>query len=240
MPSDHNAAYLHEKLTQEFRRNIINRVWAEQSKIPTEHELCEIYGVSRVTVRQALSILEKEGYIERLQGKGTFVSPLRIVQPLGRFYSLGDQVENLGMIPSSRMYELRLIDASPDMADQFQLPEQGQVYFGIRLRLANDMPIALEHFYLPAYMFPKLTAQEIEDNGLYKTMLNKYGVEPDMASETFESILLNKTEAEFLEWENKKPGIRLERLTYSKGVMIEDSKAIIRGDRYKCRIELVK
>jgi len=240
MQNEQNAAYLHERLTQEFRKNIKNRIWTEQSKIPTENELCELYGVSRITVRQALSILEKEGFIERIQGKGTFVSQPKIVQPLGRFYTVSEQIESLGLTPSSKMYELRLLDASPEMIEQFQLPEPGQIYFGIRLRLADEKPMLLEHFYLPAYLFPKLTAQEIEKHGLYKTMLHKYGIEPEFAEETIESILLNETEAGFLQWEPMKPGIRLERLTYAKGVLIEDSKAVIRGDRYKCRIELVK
>ncbi|MCL1896868.1 MAG: GntR family transcriptional regulator [Clostridiales bacterium] len=234
------TTYLHEELTKEFRQNIENEVWTAHSKIPTEHELCGMHGVSRITVRQALGTLEREGYIERRQGKGTFVSQPKIEQPLGRFYTFTDQIERLGIVPSSRMYELRLLDASPEMTELFHLPEPRQLYFGIRLRLADGMPVALEHFYLPAYLFPGLTAHEIEENGLYSTMLKKYGVEPDRAEETFEAILLNNTEAELLQWENKKPGIRLERFTYSKDVLIEDSKAVIRGDRYKCRIQLVK
>ncbi|HWQ79884.1 MAG TPA: GntR family transcriptional regulator [Anaerovoracaceae bacterium] len=218
--------------------NIEKLVWAPGNKIPTEQELCEQYNVSRITVRRALKALEDKSHIVRIPGKGTFVCEPKIEQPLGNFYSFSEQIERMNMIPSSRMYELRLIEAPPETAKLFGLDADNRVYFGIRLRLANNEPIAIEYFYLPAYLFPDLTAKEIEEYGLYNLMRTKYRVIPDEAEETFESILINNTEALLLNCEPDMPALRLERHTKANGVYVEDSKSVIRGDRYKYRVKL--
>ena len=230
--------FLHNKLYVSFLENIEKAVWVPGNKIPTEQELCEQYNVSRITVRRALKALEDKSYIVRIAGKGTFVCEPKIEQPLGNFYSFSEQIERMNMIPSSRMYELRLVEAPPEVAELFELDDDIRVYSGIRLRLANNEPLAIEYFYLPAYLFPDLTAKEIEEYGLYNIMRTKYHVIPDEAEETFESILINDTEAILLNWESNMPALRLERYTKANGVYIEDSKAVIRGDRYKYKVKL--
>ena len=233
--------FLHIQLYTSFLENIEKGIWAPGKKIPTEQELCDEHNVSRITVRQALKALEDKSYITRIQGKGTFVCEPKIEQPLGNFYSFSEQIERMNLIPSSRMYELRLVDAPPEVAELFELEKhdpKNEVYFGIRLRLANDEPIAIEYFYLPAYLFPGLTIKDIEENGLYGVMNEKFKIIPDEAEETFESILINDTDAILLNWESNMPALRLERHTKAGGVYIEDSRAIIRGDRYKVRVKL--
>lgn len=212
--------------------------WSIDSQIPTERQLCEMYNVSRITVRQALDEIAREGLLYRKQGKGTFVTAPKLEQRLSKFYSFSEEIEKMGYVPGSRILVFSTIKADDNVAKNLNTDKDSFVYRIKRLRLASNEPFAVEISYIPYDMFKDLNENEISSNGLYNTLKQKYNVNPDEAVETFEAVLINSEDAQFLQVKKNSPGLLLERFTDAGGKTIEYCRSIIRGDRYKYKVVL--
>lgn len=226
----------------QLKEVIINKIksneWPIDSRIPTERQLCDIYKVSRITVRQALGELELEGFLYRKQGKGTFVTAPKIEQRLSKFYSFSDEISRMGHVPATKILVFTTIEADDAIARNLNI-EKGSIIYRIkRLRLANNEPFAVETSYMPGNMFSDLKEDEIASYGLYNTLKQRYNVNPDEADETFEAVLIGSEDAHFLQINKNSPGILLERFTHASGKTIEYCRSIIRGDRYKYKVTL--
>jgi len=229
---------LYHQLREVVLSKIESNEWPVNSQIPTERELCEAFGVSRITVRKALSELEREGYLYRKQGRGTFVTSPKIEQRLSRFYSFSEEIRKMGYTPSSKILDLTTMKADKKIAAHLQIEIGAEVYNLERIRLANEEPFAMENSFIPYAVCPGLSAEEIASNGLYGTMKLNYGLTANQAVETFEAVSIRADEAVHLTVAENAPGLLLERVTYSNLIIVEYCRSIIRGDRYKYRIVL--
>lgn len=229
-------------LYYQLKEVIINKIksneWPVDSKILTERQLCDLYKVSRITVRQALGELEQEGFLYRKQGKGTFVTAPKIEQRLSKFYSFSDEIDRMGFVSGTKILVFEAIEADNIISRNLNTKENSMIYRVKRLRLANSEPFAVETSYLPGKLFPELNEDEIASYGLYNTLKKKYDIVPDEAVETFEAILTGSEDAHLLQINKNSPGILLERFTYANGKVIEYCRSFIRGDRYKYKVLL--
>lgn len=230
-------------LYYQLKEILINKVrsneWPIGTKIPTERELCDIYKVSRITVRQALNELEKEGYLNRKQGKGTFVTAPKIEQRLSKFYSFSEEIRKMGYAPETKVLDFNVVKADKDIASLLNLSEGAEVYSIKRLRLANGEPFALETSYIPYEECIGLTPDEVSEKGLYNIMKSKYNIIPSQAEEIFCAVLVSKEDAVHLQVKKGSPGLYLERITYNgANKPVEYCRGVIRGDRYKYRVML--
>ncbi len=212
----------------------------EDDKLPSERELCEKYDVSRSTVRQAIQELEKEGYIYRVHGKGTFVSPERFKQDLLEFYSFTEEMKKLGKTPSSRVLDFKVAKCDEKLARKMKLNVKDNIYVFTRLRLADGEPMMVETSYVPYNRFPDLTRDELEKHAMYDIFTDKYNAEFTCAEETFQPVLTREDEAKLLNYFVGMPSMMIERLTYENGNVIEYTKGIARGDRFKYHVVLKK
>lgn len=229
---------LYYQVKQIIIKNIKNGEWPVNSKIPTELELCKMFGVSRITVRQALAQLEKEGFLYRKQGKGTFVTTPKLEQRLSRFYSFSEEIKKMGLEPSTIVIDFSLIQANEDISSRLNIKPESLVFAIKRLRLADNEPFAIEISYIPHDIASGITRKEIEENGLYATLRDNYGIVPKQAVESFEAVLMGNEEAKYLKAGSKAPALRLERSTYANSKLVEYCVSIIRGDKYKYKITL--
>ncbi|MCX7623600.1 MAG: GntR family transcriptional regulator [Thermomicrobium sp.] len=206
--------------------------------IPPERELEQRFGVSRVTVRQALHQLVLAGRLERGQGKGTFVARPKLEQGLA-LTSFSEEMLQRGMRPGSRMLGVRTVAATTDLAG-FLDCQVGQPLIELRrLRLADGEPMALETVYLSAERFPSLLEADLTDRSLYAWLSERYGVELAHARQTIEATVLGPDEARLLEVPVGTPAFRLERVSYDRrDVPIELVRSLYRGDRYKLHARL--
>lgn len=232
---------MYYQLKQIIIEMIESRELKDNERLPTEKELCEKYSISRATVRQALTELENEDYIYKIQGKGTFVSPKKFQQDLLKFYSFTEEMKKINRKPSSKVLSFEIKYPSKKIASTLNIKNSEKIYEFVRLRLADDEPMMLETTHIPYSYYKVLSKKQLEEKPLYSILINEYGVSFSKAEEIFRSTLINKEEAKKLNYFKGGPAILLERITYdSKDRLIEYTKSIARGDKFKYHVVLEK
>lgn len=204
----------------------------EHDKLPSERELCEIYDISRTTIRQAMVELENEGYIYKEHGKGSFVAHQTYTQSLVNMYSFTDEMRKLGKNPRAEILSFSNVAASLKVAKKLHLKEDEKVYEIIRLRLADEEPIIYETTYLPVNDFPGLNQVDLEFSPMYEVFNSKYNTFISSAHESFKAVSISKGEAPYLLDKVGSPALRIERLAFSDSRPIEYTISIARGDKY--------
>ncbi|KRG15915.1 GntR family transcriptional regulator [Lederbergia galactosidilytica] len=210
----------------------------EHDRLPSERELCEMYDVSRTTVRQAMQELEKENYIYKQHGKGTFVSPKVINQSLVKFYSFTEEMKKINKVPSTKVLAFERIGCESKLAIKMGLVEGEQLYKITRLRLADDIPMLYEISYLPVSKFPDLQVESLKKQPMYTIFRDLYQVGLTKASERFRAVPTTKEEADLLQINENEPSLLIERLTYEDEMVVEYTSTIARGDKFTYSVEL--
>ncbi len=129
---------LYLQLMEDIIKKIDNNIYNEHDRLPSERELCKMYDTSRITVRQAFQELEREGYIYKLHGKGTFVAPKSYNQKLVNLYSFTNEMRKLGKKPSTKVLSFTDMAIDEHLAKKMGLLPNEEVFKIVRLRLADD------------------------------------------------------------------------------------------------------
>ena len=138
------------------------------SLIPTEKELSEQFGISRTTVRQAVTELVQEGWLYRIKSKGTFIARQKLKQDfLQRLETFRDQMKRLGLEPSTEVLDCRVTKASHEVAENLQIEEGEQVIYLFRRRFGDKEPVVTVETYLPFDKCGFLKDQDFEKVSLY-------------------------------------------------------------------------
>ena len=211
-------------------------------RVPSERELSDHLNVSQITVKRALNELQREGTLQRIQGRGTFITrPRKLILGLERFYSLTTVALERGMDPVRRSLELSQVAATENVASQLQVDYGQPVAKIVRLRLVDDVPLAVDTSYLPLHLFPDILNDDLERNALYDLMTNKYDVEPIRAREYLEPTLINPFESDILGVSVGAPAMLLARIAYGPNdVPLEYNKSVMRGDMCRFYIDMLK
>ncbi len=230
---------LYYQLKERLMSRITMKEWNPNDKIPNELALCHEYNVSRITVRQALTELEREGYVIRKQGKGTFVSFPRIEQNLTSFYSFSDEFKKRGFKPSNKILEFHLTIPVSEIAGKLGIENAGKQVFCIkRLRYADETLVAIESTYLPADLFNDLTMEDLENNSLYEIMRQKYDVNPNSAEESIGATSIGDRESVFFGVRKGTAALDIERFAFSGSRCVEYTTGIVRGDIFRFHVKL--
>lgn len=208
--------------------------------LPAEREYAEKFQISRMTVRQAFTQLVNDGYLYRIQGKGTFVAERKpkIEQALQGLTSFTEDMKARGMKPGSQLVQFEIIPATSLIANQLGIQEYGPVYEIKRIRLADDVPMALETNYISANFIKGLT-EKIVNQSLYSYIENQLNLRIDHASQVIESSVADELEVEYLNIQPGAPVMLIQRNTFLKdGTPVEFVKSTYRADRYKFMIQM--
>lgn len=233
------GAPLYRRIQSDLRERVAFGELAPGTQIETEQELKARYGVSRATVRQALSGLVSEGLLEIRRGRGTFVHGTALEHHLGGFYTFSREIERHGMRPGTLVRDIDVVAAGEEIAGELGLAPGAALVALSRIRLADDQPIVSETSYLPSARFTGLEFIDFSSASLYETLTTTYGVRPVRARETFVPVLLDEAEAAILGGEAGDPVLSVERTTYDgDGIIIEYCRSILRADRYRYSVEL--
>lgn len=202
-------------------------------RFPSEPVLASSFGVSRLTLRQALTVLEHRGLIDRIVGRrgGTFVRAAPVERDLTTFAGFTDHMRRSGVVASAEVCEVEVVCADPEVAEALELAEGEQVVTLERIRLANGTPVALERSWFPERDFPDLVSQPL-DGALYEMMSEHYGRRPTHAREMLEPVMADRRTARLLGVDSRTPVLLVERTAYDgDGRPVEFSRDIFLGER---------
>ncbi|HWF48882.1 MAG TPA: GntR family transcriptional regulator [Bryobacteraceae bacterium] len=213
--------------------------WQSGQQLPNEAKLAETFGVSKVTVRQALRDLSDVGYVRREQGRGTFVSRPKLGQGPRELTSFSEEMRRHHLTASSRILERFETGATERVSEALQIPFGEQVFVLKRLRLADAEPMAVQTAHIPAKLVPRLVEEDLENASLYELLHSRYRLQPSSARETYSAISVDLMRSELLRVPPGAPVLAVERVTYlATGKPFEFVQSLIRGDRYSIILEL--
>lgn len=237
-PSKNVSLYIQVK--NELVKNIMNQTWRPHTLIPTETELMEMFDVSRTTIRQAISMLVQEGLLEKRQGKGTIVLPMKLVGDLGRLRGFAEEVIERGMVPRSELIRAEFIPALNYEKSVLQLPDNESPLLIERIRFANDMPIAVERSCWPEKVGRILMKHDL-NSAKYYEILEQNGIYLKNAKEKISAINATIHEADLLGIRAGEALLEMTRLSYGiDGNPLEFTKTKFRSDQYSYDIELTR
>jgi GntR family transcriptional regulator len=230
---------LYTQVKENLRERILDGSYPAHAKLPAESELSTIFGVSRITVRQALSDLQKEGVIFKIPGKGTFVAKPKAFQQLTQLEGFGEAMSRMGYEIYNQVTSHKIIAAPPNVAQQLQLPPGSDVAEIKRVRHLNREPVSLEETYLPADIGERLLREELASRDIFLILENDYGIALGRADLQVDAMLADDTLAHALRVEQGSAVLRIERLTHrADGAPLDFEYLYFRGDAFQYRLQI--
>jgi len=230
---------IYYQLEQIVLDKIKSGVWPPNTAIPSERELSEQFGVSRMTVRQALLALTHDGILRREVGVGTFVAEPRITQRLTRLTGFTEDMRARGKRASARVLNLAVARATPVVAEMLSIDLGQEVLLVDRLRLADGEPLAIETSHLCFAGCQELQGADLEGS-LYALLTQECGIVPTRARQRISAGVADKREIDLLGLKRGAPVLRLRRVTFDQnGRAFEYVESTYRADKYVFDAELV-
>ena len=225
---------LYQKVRDTILEQITSGKYAPHCRIPSENELSEMYSVSRVTVRKALEALEKDGFLERVQGSGTFVSVPRIAKNLANITSFHQTCLMMGLEPSIRVIRTDVAGIAKDEEGLFSHHRGDRILEVTRLCLADNEPVMLEkNRYAPELIWLR---NENLSGSIYEH-LKAHGIAPDHGSHEISLCYASEEEAHLLQTSVGEALLFVsEVIRDAKGRVLQISRQYVRGDRFTFRI----
>ena len=221
------------QLKEIMRERIRSGEWKPGELIPSERELSEKYGISRMTARQAITELVNEGLFYREQGKGTFVSQRKITQQLIHLTGFTEDIRARGQRPGTKVLSATMHPADEETAEKLRINAGTPIFRLQRLRLADDEPLAIELSQISFKGCEGLLEEDLEHNSLYRLLEAKYGIALMEADQELEAGLTGSEEAQLLKISVASPVLFTRRITYSdRNQPIEYAKAVYCGNKY--------
>lgn len=191
-------------------------------------------GVSQMTVRQAVRALSELGVIYSKQGRGTFISGIKLERDFRQVLSFTEETLARGATPSSMVLSFCIETPSPEAKEALGLADDEKVFFLRRVRYGDSVPMAIESTCLPVRLYPKLIETFDPTTSLYEELAEQYGTEFMVTDEVVEVGKVNAEDAQLLEIAPQSPVFLFTRVSYlENGTPAEHVKSVYRGDRYR-------
>ncbi|SDG26371.1 GntR family transcriptional regulator [Paraburkholderia phenazinium] len=228
---------LYAQIKDALRARILDGTYAPHSQMPSEHELCAMFDVSRITVRQALGDLQKEGLLFKLHGKGTFVSKPKAFQNVTSLQGFAEAMESMGYEIVNQLRSFRTVKADRHVAARLKLAEGAPVTEIHRTRLLNREPVSLELTWVPEAFGKRLANADLATRDIFLILENDCGVPLGHADIAIDAILADDDIVDALRVEEGSPVLRIERLTHdASGTPIDYEYLYFRGDAFQYRL----
>ena len=227
------------QIALDLQNRIAKQEWRAGENIPSETALAKQYGVSRVTMRQALAELAKDGLLERRQGSGTFVSqePIPLVHDQSLPHIMAGRLHSRGLVTSSRVVAAHTFpDPTPQVQEHLRISAETPVAYLKRILLIGNQPAALNRSWFDQSLCPGITEQDLIDGSLSRTLRERYGLVPAYADNWLEAVRGTRETLDLLELDGglDTPMILLQSVSYlADGIPLEYSITEWLGDRIR-------
>lgn len=220
------------ELSERIEEFIIINNLKPNDKLPSEREFQDMWNVNRITFRVALQKLVDENKLYRIHGKGTYVSPNKIERDFWRLQSFSEAMNNGGYEIETKSISIDKIEANKKLAQTLSIFLGDKIVRIKRLRIVENVPLAVETSYLPYSLCQNIEQYNLEKNSLYSILKKFYGIELFKQSQRISIYFASEEENKFLEIKDGEGVLMLEGITYDvKGKSVEYSTAVTRGDR---------
>jgi GntR family transcriptional regulator len=223
---------------QQLRELLLGMVVPGQA-IPSERDLMSTYGVSRATVRKAIDGLVADGLLQRTHGLGTFAVRPRLETRL-HLASFSQDMRRRGRTPSTRLVSVALATPPTEAVQALGLEPGTKAWRLVRIRLADNEPVAHEDGWYPEDRLPGLDTHDIAGGSLYEILGHAYGLWVDHAEQTLWGEAADADLARQLAAPIATPLLVFRRISSAGGRPIEYVVSRYRGDRYEVHMELAR
>jgi GntR family transcriptional regulator len=230
---------LYHQLKEYLIEHVENGDFPTDEPLPTEMEIIKQFTVSRATVRRAMQELELDGYIHRMPGKGTFILRTKLKRGLSRLNSFSEDMAERGQAVTSKLLDFDECQPPAHVAEKLGISAKDLVLYVYRLRLADDIPMALNISYLYLPEGVSIERSELEMTASLWSILEKKNIHLIEADKSIEAIAANEERARLLAMPVGAPLLLVEGIVYTTGhVPVEYHQVISSGERYKYSLHL--
>jgi len=227
-----NQEKLYIQLTRIFLDEIKSGKWQLDQRIPSEEELCKKYDVSKITVRQAVNNLVSDGYLMKLQGKGTFVVSVLPIVGLAMKTQLTEEMFGKEVKFEKEILFHGLIEPSQDIRSYLRTTDK--IYHFLCRRMVNGNPAYLDESFIPYQMLPEIENLDIIHNSLYSVLQDKAVKKIFRVVQTIEIMQAGGYPAQYLDLDEGVPVLAVHRLLLSSdNTPVGYTRFLGRSDRYK-------
>lgn len=236
-----SSAPLYEQLKNDIQKKIISGDLKPEDQIPSERELVEKYNVSRITVRQAINLAEREGLVRRVHGVGTFVAQPKIQQELSSLNNFQSTLMQQGLIASTKLHNSQTVASDFHLSRLLNIPVMERVINLELIGCGDNSPIVYYNSYFSFSVGEKMkkAAEDALDLGQPFSTLDLYKMDqtleysPTHVEQTFEAQAADSLLADILEVKEGFPLFRVSSIVYQDQTPLEYKETYYRGDKYK-------
>lgn len=230
---------LYARIRDELRAQIVSGIYPPHARLPSESELIARYGVSRITVRNALAELEKEGILFKIAGKGVFVSKPKSFQSLARLQGFAESMTGFDCEIFNELLSVRTLPADAEVARRLGLAELEPVSELQRVRYLNREPVSLDITYVRAHIGARLAREDLATRDIFLILENDYGIALGFADLTIDALLADSKLANALQINLGDPILRIARLTHTAaGEPLDFEYLFCRVDNFQFRLRI--
>ena len=230
---------LYFQIQSQLARKIRDGALSPGETLPGEEELSRLFGVSRMTSRQALQGLKTAGLAVRERGRGTFVAEPKVEKDIRNQLGFTAEMKALGKKATAEELIRKTIPANPQMAEKLAVTPGTGVFMLRRLRFADGKPLALEEAFLPLGRLPGIEEVDFRVDSLYETLRGRYGIRFGSIDEVIEARAATKEEASVLKVPMRSSLLAISRILLDDaGSPIEAGVSLYRGDLYRAVLHL--
>lgn len=236
--AQHSPLPLYVQIRDNLRRQILDGSYEVHERLPSENEMMNTFGVSRITIRQALRDLHNEGLVFSAQGKGTFVSKPKAVQNVQRLEGFGEAMAAQGYEASARVLSIQQMKAPKAVVAALDLQPGEDVVEVKRVRYLNRSPVCIDHSYFPMDIGRKMFSLDLSGD-IFPLLENFFGIPLGGADIGLDAILADEEAQQYLNLKAGEAILRVERLTHDQeGRPIDFEYLCYRGDSYKYQFRI--
>ncbi|MDD3242189.1 MAG: GntR family transcriptional regulator [Eubacteriales bacterium] len=223
-----------------IKANILDGTLRDGACLPPEEELCVGFGVSRPTVRQALSELAREGYLNRTRSKGTFITHPKVSSSfMQTIQTYDEETRGMGLTPRTRVLSVEVEESYDEVRESLALPPGDRVIALERLRYADEEPMVYVRTFLPYSLCHAVLEEDLETHSLYHCLAQRCGIQITHLSRQIQATAPDDYVSGLLCLPAGAPILYISTLACTgENRPFEFSLASYRGDRYRMDVAL--